>query len=132
MSLDVLSDKLAVLGAAVEEQQRTTKVVVQEIEDGLHDYHWDDITRAIKHRRELLHAKSVARLAPGDRVQITTRCSPKYLQGLTAVVVGKGTTKRHKGRKREWKVELENPLMRNGERRFAEPFDVYDYMIRPV
>jgi hypothetical protein len=61
-----------------------------DIDDGDFDDGLEDIARAVQFRRELVHRKQARRLqrdmSVGDRVILTNKITPRYLEGCSATV----------------------------------------------
>lgn len=64
-----------------------TSPIILSIINGEADADLDEITRAIRVRREVLTSITVGKLVPGSQVHFSDSIRPKYLAGMTATVV---------------------------------------------
>lgn len=87
--------------------------ILDEITSGTHDAMLEEILKAAKARQiSMRSARTSGEYLVGDRVIFNDYCNTKYVQGHTAVIVGKKKTK--------VVVQLENPVgrfavVRNGK-----------------
>jgi len=62
-----------------------------DIDDGAHDDGLEEIAKAIQSRRDVVHRRTARRLAreitKGDRVMLTNRVTPRYLEGCSGTVI---------------------------------------------
>lgn len=67
--------------------------ITQEIMAGDHDDLLDGIEDAVRSRHKYLETVTHRTIKIGDTVRFNHKASPKYLNGVTATVVGKSRTK---------------------------------------
>lgn len=62
-----------------------------DVDDGEYDAGLDDLAKAISSRRDIVHRRSARRLqrslAIKDRVMLTNKVTPRYLEGCTGTVI---------------------------------------------